>query len=175
MTNKELTSLAIKLFAIYVFMEAIILITQTGTFLKEYISIGKTWLLLTPIFAIVGLIAIFFILWKLSKNVIDTLVQPTKQLNDIQIDQVFILHLIGFYLVVVGLLSLAQGGISLFYLYFYQAREFGSSYTPELSGQTVFHIIAALIKIGFGLTLILKPYGWVKIFNHFRRFGLSNK
>ena len=175
MTNKDLTSLAIKIFAIYVFMEAIILIAQTGIFLKEYISLGKAWLLLTPVFATVGLIAVFIILWKLSKNIIDVLAKPTKQLDNLKIDQIFILHLIGFYLVVVGLLGLAQGGMSLYYVYFYQASEFGSSYRPELSGQTVFHIIVSLIKIGFGLTLILRPYGWAKIFNRFREFGLSKK
>jgi hypothetical protein len=175
MNSKELTSLAIRVFAIYVLVQAIILIAQSGASFQTYFQGDQKWLFLIPLFSILGLITAFFILWKISNKVIENLVKPEKELDDFKVDQIFILHLIGFYLIVVGLLGLGQGGISLFYVYFYQANEFGPTYRPEISSQTMYYIIANIIKVGFGIALIIKPNGWVKLFNWFRRLGLSKK
>lgn len=175
MTNKELTGLAIKVFAIYVFVQAIILIAQIGVLSPNYNFIESTWIFLVPVFSVIGLIIIFIILWKLSNNIIGFLAKPCEQSDNLKIDQIFVLHLIGIYIFMMGLLGLANGGISLYFLYIYQAHEYGSIYQPEESIQSIFFIFTNLIKLILGLTLLIRPHVWVKVLNRIREFGMSNK
>ena len=176
MNGKELTSLAIKVFAIYVLVQSITLIAQLGLGAQDFFQGSHDLLFLIPLFSIIGLIIAFFLLWKLSIKVFEGLIKPSDNNdNNFKIDQIFILHLIGFYLVAVSLFGLGQSSITLYYIYIQQANEFGSAYRPEMSSQTLYFIFSNLIKFLIGATLIIRPNGWVKLLNRFRVLGLSNK
>ncbi len=175
MSNKELTSLSIRVFAIYALVQAVMLIAQVGTGFDGFFQSSPKWLIIIPSLAILGLIAVFYMLWKLSHSAFKKMTSVTEQKDNYKVDQVFIIQLVGFYLILVSLLDFAQGGLSLYYIYLHQASEYGSNYQPEMSSQSVLFVIGSGLKILIALTLIIKSNGWMKLFNQLRNFGLSNK
>lgn len=175
MANKELTSLAIRVFSIYVLVLAIMLIAQSSSVYNDFFQGDDRWLFIIPTLSIVGLLAVFAALWKLSKSVFNTITTENETNEKFRVDQVFILNLIGFYLMVVALMGLAQSGISLYFSYIHQTNEFVSGYNQEIGAQIVFQLIANVLKFIVGLTLLIRPYGWAKLLYNFRTFGLSNK
>ena len=175
MNSKELTSLAIKVFAIYVLVQSIILIAQFGVGSQNYFQESQKLLLLIPLFSIAGLIVAFFILWKLSNKVFEEIVKPDENSDNFKVDQIFILHLVGFYLVMGSLFGLGQSGITLYYVTIQQANEYGSAFKPEMSSQILYYIFSNILKLLIGVTLLIKPNGWVKLLYRLRGLGLSNK
>jgi len=155
MNNKELTSLAIRVFAIYVLIQAIILIGQSSFALASFFQGDDKWLFIIPTLSIVGLLVVFVGLWKLSQSVLNKITTENKTTEKFRVDQIFVLNLIGFYLIVVALFGLSQGGISLYFYYFHQASEHGSNYLLETSSQTIFYIIANCLKLIIGITLLI--------------------
>ena len=125
MTNKELTSLAIRVFAIYVLVQAVILIAQTSSGFSAFFQGNEKWLIIIPTFSIIGLFIIFYLLWKLSHSVFKEITASNESSSKYKVDQAFILQLIGFYLVMNSLHGLAQGSLSLYYTYIVQAKEYG--------------------------------------------------
>ena len=174
MTNKEITSLALKVFAIYVFIQTITLLAQTGYAITNLTLEGFKWLLVPPLLSIIGMAVIFYFLWKLADSVMDEVSKEVKASDDYKIDKTFILNILGFYLIASGFSGVAQSGISLFYTNFYHASEFGTSYNPEMIWQTTFLLIANTVKIIFGVTLLFKSTVWLKLFNKLRTVGLTS-
>ncbi len=175
MTNKELTSLAIRVFAIYVLVQAIILIAQSVYGWNSYFQGVEKWLIIIPISSIVGLITVFYMLWKLSYSVFKGITPLIEKEKEYKVDQIFILQLVGFYLILVSLIDFAQGALSLYYIYFLQASEYGTTYQPEMTSHSLLFIIGSGLKTVISLTLIIKPSNWMKLFNRLRTIGLNNK
>jgi len=171
MTNKEITSLAIQLGAIYIFIQAIVIFAGLGSVLNAYFEGAIGWSLLIPIFAVLGLFIVSFSLWKLSTSVVNNMTINQVVNDDFKVDQIFILNLVGFYVVVISLFGLIQAGISLVNMYFVQEQEYQANYIHEISPQSIFYIVANIIKLILGVTLIIKPIGWTHFFNKFRTLG----
>lgn len=175
MNNKELTSLAIRVFAIYVFVQAILLIAQSGSGYQSFFQGDHKWLFLIPAMSVIGLFVTFYFLWKMSNRVFNEITKQKSKDVSIKIDQFFILQLLGLYLIVIGLLNLGQSGVSLYYTNVQQASEYGSTYNPEMSSQAIYYAITSILKFILGITLLTKSKGWTKFLNRFRSLGLSSK
>ncbi len=175
MSNKELTSLSIRIFAIYVLVQAILLIAQSSTGINGYFQGDEKWLILIPVFSIIGLFILFYSLWKLSHSVFREVTTSNKAETQYKVDQIFILQLVGFYLLLTALTGLAQGGLSLYYTYIVQAKEYGSTYQPEMTSQSIVYLISSTIKLLVGIAIVIKPLAWSNLFNRLRNFGLTDK
>ncbi|HPI97045.1 MAG TPA: hypothetical protein PK055_12540 [Gammaproteobacteria bacterium] len=174
MSNKELTIIAIKVFAIYLLVQVVASITQIGDIYYHADAIDEYWLLLLPMIVITGLLFIFYSLWKLSSNVSIISLKPTRDKSEFILDQIFVLQLVGAYLFIVGLLSIVQGLIQIYYVLFWVDGESGySAFKPEIKSQTIYFIIANLIKTIIGISLIIRSNVWVRLFNKFRRLGVE--
>ena len=141
----------------------------------SFFQADDKWLFIIPTLSIVGLAVVFVGLWKLSQTVLNKITTENKTTEKFRVDQIFVLNLIGFYLIVVALLGLSQGGISLYFYYFHQGTELGINYPLEVNSQTLFYIIANSLKLIIGITMLIRPHGWAKLFYKFRTFGLSKK
>jgi len=170
MTNKEITSLAFKVTAIFVLLLTIPQITQLGYFYTNFFPDTTTYLYLIPFGVIIFLLSVFFILWKLSNNIANIMVKEENVRDDLRVDQPFILNIIGFYLLLNGLLELSSAGISLIVM---QGNLSDSINNLVISAdqkfQSVFFAIGSFIKIILALTLILRSKGWIKLFRKIRQ------
>jgi hypothetical protein len=175
MTNKELTSLAIRVFAIYVLVQTISLAAQSASAMSAYFQGDQKWLVVLPILSIIGLSVFFYMLWKLSQSVFKEVSTKSTTEDGYKLDQTFVLQLVGFYLIMVSLFGLAHGGLSLYHIYIQQAQEYGSTYRPEMSSQSILYLVESSLKLLVGISLVIKSTGWIKLFNRFRRIGVANK
>lgn len=90
--------------------------------------------------------------------------------DDLKVDQPFILNVIGFYLLLNGLLELSSAGVSLIMMQ-------GDLpilveqilITQDQKFRSVFFVLGSLFKVIIALTLILRSKGWLKLFNRIRR------
>jgi hypothetical protein len=167
MTNKELISVAFKLFAIYV---ATIAITQfTGlsyVFTGFFNGIkGPALFSFIPILAVIVLFSLALILWKLSNNVILSMSKETQDNDDLKVDQRFILNIVGFYLLFQGLLELISGSMQMIYLHN------NSDFYSDMKIRTILYTIGSVIKVIVALTLILRSKGWVKLLWKIKQLG----
>ena len=177
MTNKEITSLAIKVFAIYILLQAILMMAQTGNILNQFFQFGSAWLIITPVIAIIGLLASFYMMWKLGNNII---AKTTKEVShegknnkDFNISQRFILQAIGLYLLITGFRMLFQSGMNMIVKAMYvgqQPTELALSYPSDFV-----YLVSSLLEIILAISLIVKPLFWRNLLHKFRTFGLSNK
>lgn len=172
MTNKEITSLAFKVCAIFVLLMVIQMISQYSFMYNSFFSETPNYLFLVPIIVIIILFSLAIILWKLSNNIITTMTKDNGVNNDdLRVDQPFILNIIGFYLLFHGLLEVSSGIISLIMTQDHLPEKL--SHMVMSSGfkyQALFYVLGSVIKIIVALTLILRSKGWVKLFRKIRQF-----
>lgn len=168
MTNKEITSLAIKVFAIYVLIQVISGIAQISAGLDSFFQGDEKLLFLMPFIAMAGLFIVFVALWKLAGSVMEQVNTNDSVVNDFKVDQVFILNLVGFYIVFISLLGIIQNGISLVYTNFEQGQDSVVSLNLVIPSQLIFYGISNLIKLLLGISLIIKPIGWAHLFKKIR-------
>ena len=172
MTNKELTSVAIKVFSIYVLVQAILsvpylanaLVTHGGFFENQRSSNFILGLLGITAFALLVLLAIF--LWKLANKIVDKSTAPVNADENSKIDASLLVSLLGLYLTFDGLLRLGYVCVSAFA----QTQDGG-----ELALQTKAYIAGYIIQVSIGLTLVLKSEGWLRFMRWLQRAGLKDK
>jgi hypothetical protein len=167
MTNKELISVAFKLFAIYV---ATIAITQLAglsyAFAALFNDIDSTSLFsLIPVLAVIVLFSLALILWKLSNNVILSTSKQIQDNDELKVDQRFILNIVGFYLLLHGLIELVSGSIGMIY------APNNSEFYAGMNIRMLLYIVGSVIKVIIALTLILRSKGWIKLFLKIRQLG----
>lgn len=172
MTNKELTSVAIKGFSIYVLVHAILsvpFLTQTlsthGGFYENSGS-SKILLLLLGVTAFVLLVFLAIFLWRLANQIVTSASAQKDPDENSKIDASFLISLLGFYLILEGLLRFGYACTSAFT----QTQDGG-----ELSVQTIAYIVGHLIQAIIGLTLVIKSHGWVEFLRWLQRAGLKGK
>jgi hypothetical protein len=172
MTNKEITSLAFKVCAIFVLLMVIQMISQLQYFHSNFFPHSENYLFLIPVFGIIALFSLGIILWKLSNNIISTMTKDKRENDDdLRVDQPFILNLIGFYLLFHGLLEVSSGTITLIMTQVNIPENFNHMVMdPSLKFQSLFYVLGSVIKIIVALTLILRSKGWVKLFRKIRQF-----
>ncbi len=168
MTNREITSLAFKIFAIYILLISIRQFSQLHYLYSNFFPDTVQFIFLVPILIIILLISLAFMLWKLSNNVFNTMVKNKDDGDDLKVDQPFILNIIGFYLLFHGFLELAASIISLIMMQGIPTDSYQVVITPEQKYQSVFYAIGSFVKVVIALTLILRSKGWMKLFQRIR-------
>ncbi|MCK5395354.1 MAG: hypothetical protein KAJ32_05140 [Gammaproteobacteria bacterium] len=110
MSNKELTKLALKVFSIYVMVQAILAIPQ---FFQTYVIFSEgseynsdNWFIVISAISVILLIILSVFIWKLSSN-ISTKISSESTISPSNISEEFILSVLGFYLVVFGLIRVS--------------------------------------------------------------------
>jgi hypothetical protein len=172
MTTNELTSVAIKVFAIYVLVHAILsipsfVVTYSGLGFDRSIVSSEQLFWLLAISSIVLLLIITVFLWKLAGRVAEKVSSDVGiNENHGKIDQEFLLSLLGIYLCVDAVIRFGFVCISAYT----QAQ-----HSDEIALQTIAYIVGYLFQIIVGLTLILKASGWIRIMNWLRGAGLTEK
>ena len=170
MTNKEITSVAIKAFAIYVLVQAILsvpMLTSVATtyLYNEYRETGQFLLWLVGAASFIFLLIVVVLLWKLANTVVSQTSEETTDGRPTSIDAHFLISLLGLYLSIDGLLRFGYACLSAFTL----IQE------TDLPGQAIGYIIIALVQVLIGITLIIKAEGWLSLINSLRTAGLKGK
>jgi len=171
MTNKELTSVAIKVFAIYVLVQAILsvplLVNAMATYgFSEHRSGGSILLWLLGAAAFILLVGLTVFLWKLATRVATQASAQVEDGKSSKVDDGFLISLLGLYLTFEGLLRFGYTCTSLY---------IQNQSTEEYSAQTLAYVIGYLIQVVIGLSLILKAHGWLALLRWLREAGLKGK
>ena len=172
MTSKELTSIALKAFAIYVLVHAILsvpFLTQTyfshGGF-YENLDDSKNLLLFLGAASFILLVILAIFIWQLANQIVTSTKAPPEPTDDSKIDASFLLALLGFYLIFDGLLRFGYVCTSAFT----QVQD-----GREVSVQTIAYIVGHLFQATIGLTLIIRSHGWLEFIRWLQRAGLKGK
>ena len=168
MTSSEITSVAIKVFVIYVLVQSIF---SVPSFVAAYSSFGlnnssQALLWVLGIASILLLLVISFFLWKLANRVAEKTAIGSNKSNGAVISEPFLLSLLGVYLGIDGIVRFGFVCLS------------AVSQTQdgrEIALETIGYIVGYLIQIIISLTLILKARGWAKFLNWLRGAGLAEK
>lgn len=173
MTNKEITALALKVFAIYVLVQTLLAVPMfvraiTSNFynkegLTTYTSLG------IGILAIAILLGVGISIWKLSNRVISKTVSSSQIQTGPNTTEEFILSALGLYLAFKGLLSVLYMSVSAY------TQLYGQHTPQEVSPETVAYLVGNFIQVFVGLSLILRARGWVVLLRKFREAGLETK
>jgi len=171
MTEREVTSLALKLFAIYVLVQMILAIPTLIASLvtaKEILGsdISALWLWGASVAAvIVGLVAAVF-LWKVASKTLSKPTSGTRESFFSSIDAA-VLSALGLFLVVQALVRFSYVSAGAYVQYV--RVEPG-----ELPLQTAVLMVAHIIEGVVGISLILRTDGWVSLFRRVRNAGVSS-
>ena len=168
MTSNEITSVAIKVFAIYVLVQSIFFVPS---FVAAYSSFGinnsnQTLLWILGIASFLILLVMSYLLWKLANRVADKAAICSNQSNAAGITEPFLLSLLGVYL---GIDAIVRFGfVSL-------SAVSQTQDGRDIALETVGYIVGYLLQIVVSLTLILKARGWARFLEWLRGAGLAEK
>ncbi|MEW8077622.1 MAG: hypothetical protein AB2784_21965 [Candidatus Thiodiazotropha endolucinida] len=171
MTNKEITSVALKVFAIYVLVQAILsiplLVNAAATYgFSENQNNSSLLLWFLGAIAFILLVVLTVFAWKLAIKIATHSSAHIEERETFEVDESFFISLLGLYLLFEGILRFGYACISAFML----VHE-GS----ELSVQTMSYVIGYLLQLIIGLTLVLKAHGWMRFLRWLRVAGLKGK
>lgn len=176
MTGRELTGLAIKVFAIYVLVNAVYAVAGlVTTFLANrdglYEGLPFFWFWVLGAIAVVLLFTFGVVLWRVSKRTIEPPKPSAGESGIATISETFALSLLGLYLVFDGLRRtafLAVGAYSEF-------AGTASSLDHGAAAQTLVYIGCYIVQIIVGLTLIFGANWWVSLLRRLREAGLGDR
>jgi hypothetical protein len=171
MTTNELTSVAIKVFAIYVLVHTILsvpryVVTYSGLGFDRSNGLSTPLFWLLAVSSIVLLVVATVLLWKLAGRVAEKTSIGAGKSESYGIDEAFLLSLLGVYLGVDAVMAFGFVCIS---AYTQSHQNYG------IGLQTIAYIVGYPFQFIIGLTLILKANGWVKLLNWLRGAGLTEK
>ena len=168
MSNKELTKLALKVFSIYVMVQAILAIPQ---FFQVYLMLkngtghdNAGWFIAISAASVVLLVMLSVFIWKLSVNISTQLITESTSSSS-NVSESFILSVLGFYLVVYGLTRVSVTSTSTYYL-----LQTTSDVNLSIAQNIVYLIVYVVVAI-LGLSLVIKTNGWVRLLNKLRVAG----
>lgn len=162
MTNREITAVAIKVFAIYILMQTLLSIPYLIKVQSMFVMPeGITWFSL-------GCLALFFLLgisiglWKLSNTVIQKAYEsPTKSSHNV-VDQTFLLSVLGIYLTFDGVFNFGQSAVNAYI-------QVNTAYPPEISAPIFSTLLIFVLQVLIGMSLIIKTHGWINILKKTRQ------
>lgn len=176
MTGRELTSLAIKVFAIYVLVQAVFAVAGLVVVLHE----GRTWLSqglstfwIWALGAVAAALLFIFVvvMWRLSRKIVQPPPFGLPETNAASITEAFVLSVLGLYWVFEGLLRSA-----LLSLGTYAAlSSFAGTEVHGVWARTIAYLGCYGVQIVVGLTLILRTNGWAALLRRLREAGLGSK
>ena len=168
MRNTELTKLALKIFAIYAFIQAILAIPQ---FFQAYVLLSNgseyssdKWFLLIGISAVVLLLIFSVLIWRLSNNAIKT-VSTNSDNSPANVSECFVLSVLGVYLIVYGLTRVVFTATGAYY-----ASHSINNVNFEIT-QNIIYVVVYLAVTLIGLSLVVKASGWAALLNRLRHAG----
>jgi len=170
MNSKQLTSIALKVFAIYVFIQTVLAIPS---FFRLYIILGEgtssesaNWLLAISSAAVFLLIVLAISIWKLSVNVASQAAaennRPTSALTE-----AFILSVLGLYLIFEGLTRLSFSAVNTYF------NIVSTTDSDDILSQNIVYLIIYSLHIIIGITLVVKSDRWTSILRRLREAGLN--
>ncbi|MFK7955587.1 MAG: hypothetical protein AB8B96_05790 [Lysobacterales bacterium] len=168
MTTKELTSVALKVFAIFISIKAIAMLPLVSSMavslgLQADNARGEAFVWFLGIVALLFLLFLTALIWTLSERVVHQIeTQPNSQEAQQSVDPAFLLSLLGVYLTVEGL------------------QRFGETMANTLKLlntdiDLTFPIISSVFLLAVGLSFVVRPSGWNKMLWWFRGAGLKEK
>lgn len=169
MTNKEISKLALKIFSIYVLVQALLLIPQHYFYYLSWSSnsykySSESWLAAISIISVISLVLISALIWKLSNKVtIQLNQQVTKQHSTIS--ESSIISVLGLYLVFYGLFKLATTSIGTCFL-IKIVNDINNKVIENITYLSVYFVVVIL-----GASLIIKASGWLTVLKKLRTMG----
>jgi len=172
MTEKEITSIALKLFAIYLLVQIVLAIPTVIASLvttKEFLSpdLSVMWLWAAAAAAVIIGLATAVLLWRLASKALSTSPVVVKD-NGVSRIEVSIFVALGLFLVVQSLVRISY--ISAGAYVQYVRTEPG-----EVALQTYVLLAAHVFQGLIGLSLVLRTDGWVSLLRRIRNAGLPGK
>ena len=169
MTTNELTSVAIKVFAIYVLVHTILYI-PSAIVIYSSLSFDRSngwseqvfWFL--SFSSIVLLLIITVFVWKLAGQVAEKASSDVVQSESCGFDEPFLLSLLGIYLSIDAVIQFG---------FLFMSAYTESQYNGGIDLAPIAYIVGYLLQIIIGLTLILKASGWLRFIKWLR--GAKNQ
>lgn len=171
MTEREITSLALKLFAIYVLVQMLgaipTLIVSLAT-AKDFLgsALPVLWLSGAAVTAVLIALTTASLLWKLASKALSK-TSGEREENSFYRIEAAILSGLGLYLIVQALIRLSYGSAGAYVQYVV-------SEPGEIPIQTAVLLIVHILEAVIGLSLILRTDGWVSLLRRVRNAGLSD-
>jgi len=170
-TTRELTGVAIKVFAIYILVQAIAglpLLANALVFnaLDGITSNNETlyWLLGGASF--IALLILAVLMWNLANRVVRQTSDQLPKDESFGITESFLISLLGVYLTVEGIQGFAYATTSTLVI-MQENREFAV--------QNIAYLVGNFLQIIIGLSLMLKASGWANFLRWLRTAGLKGK
>lgn len=169
MTTQELTSLALKVFALYVLVKGLLAIPSvisTLVFMEHQFDheLGDYGFAVASILTIALVLALSYFIWRLA-NHISGLTEPREpQAVQPEVEP--------FIISVVGLFLLSQALVKLIYISigaFVQAND--PNNPIGVSPETVAHLTAYILQAVLGVSLLIRSNGWVTLLHKLRTAG----
>jgi hypothetical protein len=171
MTGREITSLALKLFAIYMLVQMILAIpTLIASLVTAKDLLGSDfsalWLWGAAAAAVVVGLVVAVFLWKVASK---ALANPTDgiRVNVFSDIEAAVFAALGLFLVVQALVRFSYVSAGAYVQY---VRVEPGEVSLQTSVLMVAHILQGLV----GLSLILRTDGWVSLFRRLRNAGVSS-
>ncbi len=171
MHSKELTGVALKVFAIFVAIKALAMLPVALSVAAAWAQAngheGQWVFWFLGFAALLSLLVLAVLVWKLSNRLVsDVIAQPDSPGEPHGIDQSFLLSLLGIYLTVQGL---QQFGLTMSNL----MQRLDSH--VDLMAQAVAHVASNLLLFLVGLSLVIGPSAWMRMLARLRVAGLKGK
>lgn len=172
MNNKELLSVALKVFAIYVLVQLLVGIPSMYRVYLAARNMGGVYEMpLIPLLLVLGTyVAVFFLfrlIWKLSNSVVASVTANTEE-NTANLST----DLPELLIMVVGLFVTIEAVFAAttpIYAAFWEILSHEGS--GGLRGDTVVWVLSEALKAVLGFTLIITPKGWIGVIRRLRTIG----
>ncbi len=174
MKRREITAVALKVFSLYILInaiQAIPFVTNSLTWLIQGRSASEGyesslyWLL--GVASFVALVSLAVLTWKLGVNVVSrTAVGEDNDTSQPVITEAFLLSLLGIYLTVIGLRGVWSSAWTVIVMV---------QNDVELDVRAITAVIGDLLQVLVGVSLMVKATGWSRLLLRLREAGLREK
>ena len=168
MDSKDITKIALKIFSVYVMTQAILVMPS---FFQAYVMLSNSseynsaqWFTAISIIAIILLVILSVFIWKLSSNTTTQTKESGGSLTN-GLSEVFLLSLLGLYLIFNGLFKLSIASVGTYY-----SIKASTDINYDIS-QHIMYLGVYLIQVVIGLNLVIKSNGWLALLNKVRVAG----
>ena len=168
MNNTEITKVALKVFAVFVMVQAILIIPS---FFQAYMSLSmgtdfntSGWFITVSTISIALLFLLSFFVWRLSNKLATSFTEHNINHSSLTSES-FILSILGLYLIFEAIKNFSISSVGLFY-----AIETSTQSESKFT-QIGVYLLVYFIQFIIGLTLIIKTKGWLSVLNKLRVAG----
>ncbi len=168
MSNKELSKLALKLFAIYAIVQVMLAIPQ---FFQAYVMLSNgseynsaKWFMIIGATSIIALLILSVTIWMLANKTTEIISESTNQISS-NLSEGFALSMLGIYLIIYGLTRLTVVATSAYY-----SLNADNNVNYEIT-QSIIYVAVYFIVVILGLSLVIKSNGWSALLNKLRLAG----